>query len=168
MSNVTQMKLPVDTRKKISDDGIQEWVNQLTGEVRYVQEIDVKCTDKGFEKVWLGALLSTLDILGNKKLKVVKALLEKKSRSDNTVTIKRQADLAKELGVSKQTVTDTFKALRDVNFIRQVVPGHYILNPSVIWRGSAGGRHAVMMKFNTSQQQAELFDFDTGSKVNEG
>lgn len=132
--------------RKISSK-IETWVNQETGEVRQVQEIEVKATDKGFDKVWLGMILAILDIIGSKKINVIKYLLENRSRTENTITVS-QHKIAKDVGVSIQTVNETMKKLETADFIHRIVPGHYRINPAVIWRGSHMGRMAIMAKFS--------------------
>ena len=124
--------------RKISSK-IETWVNQETGEVRQVQEIEVKATDKGFDKVWLGMILAILDIIGSKKINVIKYLLENRSRTENTITVS-QHKIAKDVGVSIQTVNETMKKLETADFIHRIVPGHYRINPAVIWQNSAKKR----------------------------
>lgn len=126
---------------------IETWVNQDTGEVRQVQEIEVKATDKGFDKVWLGMILAVLDIIGSKKIDVIKYLLENRSRTENTITVS-QNKIAKDLGISVRTVNETMQKLESASFIHRIVPGHYRINPAVIWRGSHMGRMAIMAKFS--------------------
>lgn len=132
--------------RKISSK-VETWINQETGEVRQVQEIEVKATDKGFDKVWLGMILAVLEIIGSKKIDVIKYLLENRSRTENTVTVS-QHKIAKDVGVSVQTVNETMKKLEAADFIHRIVPGHYRINPAVIWRGSHMGRMAIMAKFS--------------------
>lgn len=132
--------------RKISSK-VETWINQETGEVRQVQEIEVKATDKGFDKVWLGMILAVLEIIGSKKIDVIKYILENRSRTENTITVS-QNKIAKDVGVSVQTVNETMKRLESADFIHRIVPGHYRINPAVIWRGSHMGRMAIMAKFN--------------------
>ena len=105
--------------RKISSK-VETWINQETGEVRQVQEIEVKATDKGFDKVWLGMILAVLEIIGSKKIDVIKYLLENRSRTENTVTVS-QHKIAKDVGVSVQTVNETMKKLaKDIYDVRDV------------------------------------------------
>lgn len=127
---------------------LETWVNQETGEIRIVQEIDLKGSDKGFEKIWLGMILTMLDIVGGKKIDVIKYLLENRNRTENTI-FATQRKISEELKISTKTVTETILALKKVELISQVTPGCYRINPAVIWRGSHLGRMAVMAKFST-------------------
>lgn len=130
---------------------LETWINQETGEVRIVQEVDIKGTDKGFEKIWLGMILTMLDIVGGKKIDVIKYLLKNRNRTENTI-FATQRKIAESLKVSTKTVTETMIALKKVELISQVTPGCYRINPAVIWRGSHVGRMAIMAKF--SQEKA--------------
>ena len=47
------------------------------------------------------------------------------------------------------------KKLETADFIHRIVPGHYRINPAVIWRGSHMGRMAIMAKFDQEQKAAE-------------
>lgn len=126
---------------------IETWINQETGEVKEVVPVEIAESDKGFDKIWVGMLLAALDVIGNKKMDIVSYIIEKRSRTENTITVS-QKKIAEDLKVSTQTVNLTMKALKDVGFLVQVVPGHYRLNPSVIWRGSHFARMAIMAKFS--------------------
>ena len=128
-------------------DRLERWVNEETGEVRYVQEVDIKSTDKGFEKIWLGMILAMLDIVGGKKKDVVSYIVSKRSRSE-TLIFATQRTISDETGVSIKTVTSTIQALKNAGILSQVTPGCYRISPAVIWRGSHLGRMAIMAKFS--------------------
>ena len=131
---------------KISTD-IDTWVNQRTGEaVQAITKVS-GATDKGFDKVWLGMILSVLELFGSKRIDVVKYILENRNRSDNTVVI-TQKELAKKSNTSYQTVNHTIQVLKEANFLTQIVPGYYRINPAVIWRGSHFNRMAILAKFS--------------------
>lgn len=135
-------------------DRLERWVNEETGEVRYVQEVDIKSTDKGFEKIWLGMILAMLDIVGGKKKDVVSYIVSKRSRSENLI-FATQRTISDETGVSIKTVTSTIQALKNAGILSQVTPGCYRISPAVIWRGSHLGRMAIMAKFDQEQKAAE-------------
>ena len=125
---------------KISTD-IDTWVNQRTGEAVQAITTVSGATDKGFDKVWLGMILSVLELFGSKRIDVVKYIL------DNTVVI-TQKELAKKSNTSYQTVNHTIQVLKEANFLTQIVPGYYRINPAVIWRGSHFNRMAILAKFS--------------------
>lgn len=126
---------------------IEEWINSETGEVRQVQEVDIKASDKGFDKIWLGLMLSVLDIIGGKKIEVMKYILDKRNRTDNTI-LATQEKIAEETKISKKTVNTTIAELKTAGLLIQIIPGLYRINPAMIWRGSHLGRMAIMAKFS--------------------
>lgn len=133
-------------RTKISNH-VETWINQDTGEVRQVVPTEIKAVDKGFDKVWLGMILAVLGLFGNKRIDVVRYIVENRSRTENTITVS-QKKISNDTGVSIQTVNQTIKQLENADFLHRVVPGHYRINPAVIWRGSHMGRMAIMAKFS--------------------
>lgn len=142
-------------------DRLERWVNEETGEVRYVQEVDIKSTDKGFEKIWLGMILAMLDIVGGKKKDVVSYIVSKRSRSENLI-FATQRTISDETGVSIKTVTSTIQALKNAGILSQVTPGCYRISPAVIWRGSHMGRMAIMAKFSEEKAARASEPPDTG------
>ena len=145
---------------KISTD-IDTWVNQRTGEAVQALTTVSGATDKGFDKVWLGMILSVLELFGSKRIDVVKYILENRNRSDNTVLI-TQKELAKKSQTSYQTVNHTIKILKEANFLSQIVPGYYRINPAIIWRGSHFNRMAIMAKFSEEKAAKASEQPDTG------
>lgn len=133
---------------------IDTWVNQRTGEAVNALTTISPSTDKDFDKVWLGLILSVLELFGNKKIDVVRYILENRNRSDNTVVI-TQRDLAKKAKTSYQTVNHTIQILKEANFLTQIVPGYYRINPAVIWRGGHWQRMAILAKFGEESAAAE-------------
>lgn len=142
----------METQRELNEGKLTEWVNRETGEVRYVREIDVKTTDKDFDKIWLTLMMSALDIIGNKKIDVLKYFVENRNRSDNVI-FATQDTISEKTGVSKKTVNTTIAELKKAKILSQVCPGAYRLSPGVIWRGSHFARMAIMAKF--SEEQAE-------------
>lgn len=134
---------------------VDTWINKRTGEVVEAITTVSDVTDRNFDKVWLGILLSALDIIGNRKMKVVRYLLENRSRTENTVTATQRL-IADKTGVSIRTVNDTIRALREAGVLTQIIPSHYRINPSVVWRGSHHGRMAVMARFRDERDAVEL------------
>lgn len=129
------------------NEKVETWINQETGEVRQVVPTEIKTTDKGFDKVWLGMILAVLGLFGNKRIDVVRYIVENRSRTENTIVVS-QRKISENTGVSLQTVNQTIKQLESADFLHRVVPGFYRINPAVIWRGSHWGRMAIMAKFS--------------------
>lgn len=125
--------------------------NNETGELEPVEMKVInqeweKGKDQGFMKIWLGHIMSALDEIGNKKLEVVKFILENMDKNMN-VLIMTQKEIAEEVGVSSRTVNRTIKALEQSNFLTAKT-GAYYINPNVILRGTREKRLNILYKYN--------------------
>lgn len=141
-------------KRTLNEGNLSEWVNKETGEVRYVREVDLKMTDKDFDKVWIALLMATLGIIGNKKIEVLRYLVENRNSSDNVV-FATQYKISENIDVSLKTINGTISELKKAKLISQVCPGAYRLNPGIIWRGSHMGRMAIMAKFSEETSSKE-------------
>src|SRR5690625_6009795 len=65
---------------------------------------------------YLTAIIQLIDKLNNKKIQVVKYILENMEKSTNTLII-TTTELAKKSKVSRQTVSDTLKILEESQII---------------------------------------------------
>jgi len=84
---------------------------------------------KGWRRVVLADMVEVLDMIGNKKIKVLEALLDNIDR--NNEILLNQEEIAKIAGVSRKTVVNTIKSLAEVNFIKKF-KGRYVVNNSII------------------------------------
>ena len=143
------------TSKKVKVQGGVKYINQETGEVEDFQVIQMEDRDFNFHKLWLGHIISSLDMIGNEKIKVLTYLLETANR-DNMI-VGSQRSIAKEVGVSVTTVNLTLKSLMESNLIKMVQQGVYILNPDVIFKGSRNNRMNVLLQYtsNNSDEPVE-------------
>jgi len=139
------------TTKKTKIIGTQQYVNATTGEVEEHQVIQMTNTDFNFEKIWLMHVLESLELIGNKKIKVLNYLLENKD-SKNLV-IATQRAIAEELEISKTTVSETIIALQESNFITQTQRGVYRINPDKLFKGSKNSRMNVLLKYEKEKNK---------------
>lgn len=146
------------TSKKITKIGTAEYINQATGEVEQFNVIEEHDQDFNFEKIWLGHLLQSLDVLGNAKIKVLNYLLANRN-SENQI-IATQRVLSQKVGVSLPVVNETIKKLVDSNAISKVSSGVLMLNPEIVFRGKHKKRMSVLLKYNKTNT------FENGSKNN--
>lgn len=135
------------TSKKVKVQGGVKYVNQVTGEVEDFQVIQMEDRDFNFHKLWLGHIVSSLDMIGNEKIKVLTYMMET-ANADNMI-INTQRNIAHEVGVSIPTVNATIKALISSNLIRMVQQGVYILNPDVLFKGGHKNRMNVLLQYTT-------------------
>ena len=88
--------------KKLKVVGQQEYLNQQTGEIEKMNVIKMEDRDFNFEKIWIGAILSSLEAVGNQKIKVLNTLLEIKNNENQIIAT--QGKLAKLAGVVRNAV----------------------------------------------------------------
>jgi DNA-binding transcriptional ArsR family regulator len=125
-------------------------INEKTGEYKEVhcqiieQEVE---KDTNFVKVWLGHMLAALDEIGNKKIEVVKFILENMDKRTNLL-IMTQKEISEKSGVSYRTVNRTIKALEEADFLTpKGAGGVYYIFPGSIFRGGHKKRMNVLYKY---------------------
>lgn len=126
--------------------GTTEVVDPRTGELKTVPHYEIKDVDINWNKVWLGHLLDCLDLVGNKKIKIINWLLENRNPKNNEI-VATQSIIADELQISKQTVTDTFKALQQNEVLLKKRNGVYTLSPDFIWEGNGDNRMDILLTY---------------------
>lgn len=134
------------TSKKVKTIGKEQYINKSTGEVEEFNVISIQDKDFNFEKIWLSHLISSIDVLTNKKTKIALYILENKINSENIFfgTIR---SIAKETKTSINTVKDTLKILRINNLISIAQQGVYRVNPDIIFKGSNQQRLNILQKY---------------------
>jgi hypothetical protein len=138
------------TTKKQMIVGRETYVNQRTGSVEEFNVIEQRDADFNFEKLWLGHLLDSLDIIGNKKIKVMNWLL--KNRDSENKIIATQRRIAQETGVSLPTVNQTIDSMVQAHAIKQIQRGVLMLNPALIFKGSHSKRMNVLLRYNQVEE----------------
>jgi len=145
-NNKNIVKKSVKTKKQ-KIVGKETYINQTTGEIKEMVVIDKYVEqDFNFHKIWLTDLLNIIEIIGTKKLKIVKYILNKMNTKDNTIYF-TQRGLSKELGISLQTINDTIKILIETNFMKKVQNGVYQINPDIIIKGNSGKRVNLLIQY---------------------
>ena len=127
--------------------GTQRYINADTGEILETTVIEKEVDrDFNFHKIWLNDLMSVLNLIGGKKLDILKYLLSEMRTQDNTISVTYR-QIEKELNTSQKTIAETMKILQEANFITKVQNGLYMVNPDVIVRGNGKKRDALMIKY---------------------
>lgn len=144
---MSKKKRQLTTRKKTKIIGTQKYVNPHTGEVEDFQVISVEERDANFHKLWLGHIISTLDLIGNQKIKVLSFILE--NLNSENMLLMTLREIADKTEISYKTVADTFKALQESNFLKKVRSGTYQVNPDVIFKGGKDNRLNVLIKYRS-------------------
>lgn len=121
------------------------WVNQRTGEVIETTEIMKPISRQGFMITYLTEIIKLIDELGNKKMQIVKYILENMDKSSNSMfcTVRELSEWTK---TSKQTVQDTLKILERAGIIQRRTGG-LMVNPKLIHRGSNTKEKALLTRF---------------------
>ncbi len=132
----------------------QEYVNKSTGEIEEMQVIQVnESADVNFHKLWLGHILSTLDIIGNKKIQVLNYVLSNiDSKNQFIATYQKIID---DTGVSRGTVNETMQGLKNSNFLVSVQQGVYKINPDIIFKGNNKSRLNVLLQYSKAVEEQE-------------
>lgn len=130
--------------------GTEKWcrIDEITGEIIEVKEIDTfekTISRNGFMITYLSEIICLIENLGNKKMLVVKYILNNMSKYENTLII-TTPELSKKCGVSRQTVSETLKLLEEANLIKRRT-GAIMLNPRLLNNKQAKGEAIMMTKF---------------------
>jgi predicted transcriptional regulator len=141
------------TTKKTKIVGEKKFLDQETGEIVNMNVIEMQNTDFNFEKIWIAHILDSLELIGNKKIKVVNYLLKEKNSKNLVITTQR--NMAEKLEISKTTVSKTIIALQESDFISQVQNGVYRVNPNVIFKGSKSNRMKVLLDYQKEADENE-------------
>jgi hypothetical protein len=138
-------------RRKTKVVGKQTFINQETGELVEMNVIQAEERDFNFEKLWMGHVFGTLDIIGNKKIKLVTYVMQNRNR-DN-IFFGTYRDLEKKLNISSPTIAETFKVLQDNDFLVMVQQGVYRINPDIIFKGTNGNRLNVLIMYQKEKSE---------------
>lgn len=153
LSKQTVRKKP---QKKSSEVKIKTrtLIDQKTGELIETTEIEHKATDINFDKIFLGHIISAMEMIGNKKIKLLMFLFAVKN-SDNQI-IMTQREIAKESKISLRTVSETLQALQVNDFLIMKSPSVYVINPNMLFKGSANKRMNILLSYQEVQSEQQL------------
>lgn len=132
---------------------VTHWVCQETGEVIEANEIIKPINRNGFMITYLSAILELIEVLGNKKMQIVKYILANMDKSTNTY-LTTTRELAAATNSSTKTVTETIKILRNANIISKRT-GAIMINPNLIHRGNQQKEQALITRFSEFDYQIQ-------------
>lgn len=136
--------------------GQDEWINSRTGEKIIADEMVKKVTRQGFMITYLSTIIDMIDDIGNKKMQVVKYILNNMSLADNTLII-TTAELIKKTKTSVNTVQNTLKALEKAGIITRRT-GALMVSEKLIHRGNHQKQAFLLTRFqafNGDEKQIE-------------
>jgi DNA-binding transcriptional regulator YhcF (GntR family) len=127
----------------------KKYVDLETGETHEVPVINHYNGNKDFEMVFYGHLLDILGDLGNRRIQILKHIIENRVKSEN-VYIGTIKEIAKKTETAMGTVLETLKLLEDKEMIKRK-SGIVYINADLICDGRFKGQ--IM---HTYYQQEEL------------
>lgn len=134
------------TSKKVKVIGTQQYINADTGEIENFHVTSLQDRDFNFTKVWLNSVLSTLNMLGNKKSKVAYHIIDNLNKENQYIGTQRQIAERAEVGLN--TVNTTLNALLKADFLRVVSNGVYCINPDMLFKGNRTTRLNILQQYN--------------------
>ncbi|MBZ9693527.1 hypothetical protein FDC58_18325 [Clostridium botulinum] len=140
---------------KVLYAGSDEWVNTRTGETIKANQIIKKTDRNGFMITYLSAIINLIETLGNRKMQVVKYILENMDKSTNTLILTNR-ELAKKANVSLDTVSKTLTILKKAKIVTSRT-GAIMINPELVHRGNVSKEQYLLTRF-------QEFDEDKGVK----
>ena len=138
-------KKQATTTKKVKVVGTKQYVDSLTGEVETMQVISIEERDFNFHKIWLKSILSTFDLIGNKKVKLAMWIIDHLDSENKLIGTQRA--IANQAGCSLSTVSETMKSLQEADFLQKINSGAYRINPDIIFKGSRTDRMNVLFEY---------------------
>lgn len=154
-------KQTATTTKKVKVVGTKQYVDSLTGEVETMQVISIEARDFNFHKIWLKNILSTFDLIGNKKVKLAMWIIDHLDSENKLIGTQRV--IADQAGCSLFTVNGTMKALQEANFLQKINSGAYRINPDIIFKGSKTDRMNVLLEYRKEASKGAASSKETSA-----
>lgn len=142
--------------------GVSRWQNVDTGEVIETNDVVKKVDRNGFMITYLETIVNLIDVLGNKKMAVVKYILNNMDKSTNTLII-TTTELSEKAEVSRQVVSDTLKILTNAKIITRRT-GAVMIHPSLIHRGNVQKEKMLLTRFQDFGDEVKEVDDEVTSK----
>lgn len=134
----------------------RELVDVETGEQIFVDQITKRVYGtKNFWKCYLMDFLTILGIIDSKQLDVFIFIVENTNQSNNTF-LGTYKHIAKEVGVSEQTIAKIMKKLQENNFIRKIQNGAWLVNPNILMKGNDTKRQILLSYYESEEPINEI------------
>lgn len=145
-------KMNEERKSRMQYKGTTTWVNQETGEVRTVDEFErpVGRTEP-FMITYLAEIINLIETLGNKKMQIVKYILNNMEKSTNTLLTTTRL-LAQETDTSQKTVVETLRMLENAEIIKRRT-GAIMLSPKLMNNKKALGEATMMVKYERFDEE---------------
>ena len=110
---------------------------------------------KQFWKVYLMDFLTVLGIIDSKQLDIFIYIAENKNASNN-LFVGTYSKIAKDVGVSKPTISAIMKKLQDNHFIKKVQNGVWFVNPNILMKGGDYKRQILLSYYQSDEPINEI------------
>lgn len=124
---------------QVNEDG-----TPVSGEIKKVDVIIKEIPRAGFAITYLSTIISLIENLGNKKMQVVKYVLQ--NMDSNNKLSETVREIAKGSECSIQTVHETLRILESCSIIARKT-GTIMLSPRLVHKGNAQRERFLMTKF---------------------
>lgn len=129
------------------------YIDTETGEKINVEQITKRAYgQKQFWKIYLMDFLQVLGVLDSKQVDVFVYILENTEQANNTF-IGSQRDIAKECGVSLDTVSRIMRKLQENGFVKQIKRSVYQISPNIMMKGSEYKKSLLLNYYDDSKGQ---------------
>lgn len=133
---------------QVKEQEFYQQINPDTGEIiGDVKKVDVVIREvprTGFAITYLSSIINLIDSIGNKKMQVVKYILQR--MDSNNILLETVREIADGCKCSVQTVQDTLKLLESAGVIARRT-GAVMLSPKLVHKGNAKKERYLMAKF---------------------
>lgn len=130
---------------RVNEDG-----SPVDAEIKKVDVVIKEVPRQGFAITYLSSIVQMIDAIGNKKLAVVKYILEHMD-SNNKLT-ETASEIAEHTGISRVTVSETLKLLQSAGVIARKV-GVVMLSPKLAHKGNAKRERYLLTVFKELQNE---------------
>ena len=117
---------------------------EVIGDVRRCDVVIKEVPRTGFAITYLSTIINLIDNIGNRKMQVVKYILQKMDSNNKLSETVRE--IAAGSGCSLQTVNNTLKILEECEIIARKT-GTVMLSPKLAHKGNAAREKFLMLKF---------------------
>ena len=145
-----------EQRKKDTTIKRQTLINKETGEEFEASTVVHENYDKdwGFDKVWLGHIMTMIEEIGNQKMKVIGWLIHERDKRDNRVYATQEM-IAEGSETSRTTVSRALQSLEEADILKKERNGVYQLNPDFIFYGGRPKRANIMFEYRDLAEEED-------------
>lgn len=131
-------------------------VDKATGEEMVVDQITKRVYgSKQFWKVYLMDFLTVLGIIDSKQLDVFIYIAQNTDPSKN-IFIGTYDDIARDVGVSRPTISKIMKRLQEHKFIKKHHSGVWYVNPNILMKGDDHKRQILLSYYENESPENSI------------